>query len=225
MAARAETLHALATAHDYPIWRALAVVLRRTKMIADGEVENGLAEVDRGFDLYDDQTTPPVFWPPPTPGAGRRSDDRRTDRGGAGARRHVGVPPPAIDPQTADLAIMRGDLHMAMAPPDVATAEASYQRAFDVAHERGVRLPSCKRRRAGDPAPRHAARAGVTASCAPSTTRSPRATTQSSSAQPAPFSTHRRGRWVRMDANLDLTHIRGALPHLSYWRTQSLIGA
>ena len=64
MAARAETLHALATAHDYPIWRALAVVLRGTKMIADGEVEAGLAEVDRGFDLYDDQTTPPIFWPP-----------------------------------------------------------------------------------------------------------------------------------------------------------------
>jgi hypothetical protein len=63
MAARAETLHALATAHDYPIWRALAVVLRGTKMIADGEVEDGLVEVDRGFDLYDDQATPPVFWP------------------------------------------------------------------------------------------------------------------------------------------------------------------
>ena len=40
-----------------------AVVLRGTKMIADGEVEAGLAEVDRGFDLYDDLTTPPIFWP------------------------------------------------------------------------------------------------------------------------------------------------------------------
>ena len=35
---------------------------------------------------------------------------------------------------------MRGDLHMAMAPPDVATAEASYQSAFDLAHERGLRM-------------------------------------------------------------------------------------
>ena len=42
--------------------------------------------------------------------------------------------------QTPDLAIMRGDLHMALAPPDVATAEASYQSAFDVAHERGLRM-------------------------------------------------------------------------------------
>ena len=47
---------------------------------------------------------------------------------------------PATDQQAPDLAIMRGDLHMAMAPPDVATAEASYQSAFDVAHERGLRM-------------------------------------------------------------------------------------
>jgi hypothetical protein len=35
---------------------------------------------------------------------------------------------------------MRGDLHMAMAPPDVAMAEASYRSAFGVAHERGQRM-------------------------------------------------------------------------------------
>jgi hypothetical protein len=47
---------------------------------------------------------------------------------------------PATDTQAPDLAIMRGDLHMAMAPPDVATAEASYQNAFDLAHELGLRM-------------------------------------------------------------------------------------
>jgi predicted ATPase len=137
MAARAETLHTVATAHDYPIWRALALVLRGTKMIADGEIEDGLAEVDRGFDLYDDQTTPPIFWPPllQVRATGRMLAGRIDQALALIAEAESLIP--ATDTQAPDLAIMRGDLHMAMAPPDVATAEASYQNAFDLAHERG----------------------------------------------------------------------------------------
>ena len=140
MAARAETLHALATAHDYPIWRALAVVLRGTKMIADGEVEDGLAEVDRGFDLYDDQMTPPVFWPQllQVRGAGRILAGRIDEALALVAESESLIA--ANDSQVPDLAIMRGDLHMAMAPADVVTAEASYQNAFDHAHESGLRI-------------------------------------------------------------------------------------
>jgi tetratricopeptide (TPR) repeat protein len=140
MAARAEILHALATAHDYPIWRALAVVLRGTKMIADGEIENGLAEVARGYDLYDDQTTPPIFWPQllQVRAAGRMLAGQ-IDEGLAIVAESESLIP-ATDPQVADLAIMRGDLHMAMAPADVVTAEASYQNAFDLAHDGGVRM-------------------------------------------------------------------------------------
>ena len=140
MAARAETLHALATAHDYPIWRALALVLRGTKMIADGEVEDGLAEVDRGFDLYDDQTTPPIFWPPllQVRAVGRMLAGRIDQALELVAKSESLMA--ATDPQEPDFAIMRGDLHMATAPPDVAMAEASYQSAFDVARERGLRM-------------------------------------------------------------------------------------
>jgi len=140
MAARAETLHAVATTHDYPIWRALALVLRGTKMIADDEVEAGLAEVDRGFDLYDDQTTPPIFWPQllQMRAAGRMLA-RRIDEALALVTESESFIP-ANDPQAAELAIMRGDLHMAMAPADVVTAKASYQNAFDLAHERGLRM-------------------------------------------------------------------------------------
>jgi tetratricopeptide (TPR) repeat protein len=140
MAARAETLHALATAHDYPIWRALAVVLRGTKTIADGEIEAGLAEADRGFDLYDDLTTPPIFWPQllQVRAAGRMLAGRIDQALALVAKSESLIP--ATDQQAPDLAIMRGDLHMAMAPPDVATAEASYQNAFDLAHESGLRM-------------------------------------------------------------------------------------
>jgi hypothetical protein len=116
------------------------VVLRGTKMIADGEVEDGLAEVDRGFDLYDDQTTPPIFWPPllQVRAAGRMLAGQIDQALALVAKSESLIL--ATDPQAPDLAIMRGDLHLAMAPPDVATAEASYQSAFDVAHERGLRM-------------------------------------------------------------------------------------
>ena len=132
--------NAVATAHDYPIWRALAVVLRGTKMIADGEVEDGLAEIDRGFDLYDDLTTPPVFWPHilQVRAVGRMLAGRIDQALALVAESESLIP--ATDPQVPDLSIMRGDLHMALAPPDVATAEASYQSAFDGAHERGLRM-------------------------------------------------------------------------------------
>ncbi|HMI33559.1 MAG TPA: hypothetical protein VK499_05495 [Propionibacteriaceae bacterium] len=114
---------------------------RGTKMIADGEVEDGLAEVDRGFGLCEDQTTPPVIWPPLLQVRGHRPDAGGADRPGVGACRRVESLIPATDTQAPDLAIMRGDLHMAMAPPDGATTEASYQSAFDLAHERsGVRM-------------------------------------------------------------------------------------
>ena len=140
MAARAETLHAVATAHDYPIWRALAVVLRGTKMIADGEVEDGLAEVDRGFDLYDGQTTPPIFWPPllQVRAAGRMLAGRLEEALALVAESESLIL--ANDPQVPDLAIMRGDLHMAMAPADIAMADTSYQSAFDHAHEHGLHI-------------------------------------------------------------------------------------
>jgi hypothetical protein len=140
MAARAETLHALATAHDYPIWRALAVVLRGTKMIADGGIDDGLAEVDRGFDLYDDQATPPVFWAPllQVRAVGRMLAGRIDEALALVANSESLMP--ATAPKEPELAIMRGDLLMATAPPDVTTAEASYQSAFDVAHERGLRM-------------------------------------------------------------------------------------
>jgi hypothetical protein len=96
------------------------------------------AEVDRGFDLYDDQTTPPIFWRAllQVRAAGRMLAGRIDEALALVAESASLIP--ANDPQVADLAIMSGDLHMAMAPADVVTAEASYQNAFDLAHERGL---------------------------------------------------------------------------------------
>ena len=61
--ARADALLAIAEAHDYPTWRALALVWGGMAMVGSGEVDAGLARVEEGFELYKGLSAPPVFWP------------------------------------------------------------------------------------------------------------------------------------------------------------------
>ena len=63
VADRADALLAIAEAHDYPTWRALALVWRGMAMVGSGDVDAGLAHVEEGFELYKGLSTPPVFWP------------------------------------------------------------------------------------------------------------------------------------------------------------------
>jgi hypothetical protein len=148
-------------------------------MIADGEVEDGLAEVDRGFGLCEDQTTPPVIWPPLLRVRGHRPDAGGADRPGVGACRRVESLIPATDTQAPDLAIMRGDLHMAMAPPDGATTKRATKAPLTSPTSAvACAWPTCKRRRGWRPRP---ASRSHCSNCAMSTTHSRRATTPCSS--------------------------------------------
>jgi predicted ATPase len=140
LADRSEQLLRLADAHDYPIWRALAHVLRGTATIASGEVEAGFIEVEQGFGLYDGLSTPPVFWPILlTIRAlgnlmGGRIDDALTLLGQAEDAVQEG------DPLVASMAIMHGDVLLASAASDVEAAAALYRRATDAAHGLGLRM-------------------------------------------------------------------------------------
>ena len=49
--------------HDFPIWRALGTCLRGMADAQLGRAEEGLAQVTEGIALYQEMTTPPVFWP------------------------------------------------------------------------------------------------------------------------------------------------------------------
>src|SRR5439155_21080427 len=53
----------LAEGHGYEVWRAVALVLQGTALIALGRPEEGLARGDQGIALYQELSTPPVFWP------------------------------------------------------------------------------------------------------------------------------------------------------------------
>jgi len=60
---RAERLLQLVDEHDFPLWRALGTCLLGAANTAMGQVEEGLAKVRQGVDLYQGLRIPPVFWP------------------------------------------------------------------------------------------------------------------------------------------------------------------
>ena len=74
-------------AHDYPVWRALALVFQGTATVASGPARAGLAEIEQGFALYHELSTPPVFWPTP------HDPGQRVRHGGPGR------PRPRADPR------------------------------------------------------------------------------------------------------------------------------
>jgi predicted ATPase/class 3 adenylate cyclase len=60
---RSTSVQQVAEEHGYPIWSALALVLRGVATTGLGRPEEGLAMTAQGVELYGGMTTPPVFWP------------------------------------------------------------------------------------------------------------------------------------------------------------------
>jgi hypothetical protein len=140
VAAKTGELVEVAETHDYETWRALGTVLRGTAMVGLGEPDAGLAEVARGFSLYQPLSTPRIFWPPLLMiRAQAFAMAGRLDEAIAGmheARRSVDE----SDPVTADMAITHGDLLLRLPSPDVASAEALFETAASLAAGRGARM-------------------------------------------------------------------------------------
>jgi predicted ATPase len=135
----AESLQ-IANANDYPIWRALALVLQGLARMSFGEVKEGVAQVERGMELYKGETTPPVFWPlvlnllaSAYGMAGRASD------GLARVDEALGVPT-VDDAGRCDLMITRGDLLTAMPRAGIEEAADMYEQTVRLAQTRGLRM-------------------------------------------------------------------------------------
>jgi predicted ATPase len=140
VAEQAEELLRIAEAHDYPVWRALAFILRGSAWTGSGNAEVGLPEVDRGFSLYEGLSTPPVFW-------AQLLSIRAVDCLAAGrlGRASDLVEEAASvdwdgDPQESDVEILRGDLLLASPVPDRSAAEVRFERAAALAERRGARI-------------------------------------------------------------------------------------
>jgi hypothetical protein len=140
VSARADELLAIADAHDYPTWHALALVFRGMAMVGSGEVDEGLTHVDEGFRQYKGLSAPPVFWPAllmiraSALGAAGRAEEALAmiQEADAGLR--------AEDPLAADVCIAHGEVLLLQSPPEVAAAEAAFERAAAHAGGRGARM-------------------------------------------------------------------------------------
>jgi predicted ATPase/class 3 adenylate cyclase len=132
----------VADEHDLEIWRALGTCLLGAAKTALGRADEGLAEIRDGIALYQGLRTPPVFWPLIL--VVRAGACARSGRPAEG----LGLIEEAI--QIADQGsgltlvpefyVLRGDLLLLLPEENGAGAEASFQRAFDIAQELDARM-------------------------------------------------------------------------------------
>ena len=125
--------------NDYAVWLTLSTVLEGISLTALGEHEEGLTLTEKGIELYQGLTTPPVFWP-------LILNLRGMVHGLAGdPERGLELIEEAIDLQgeaqvTPDFLITRGDVSLMRLQPDPGPAQASYLAALDLARGSGLRL-------------------------------------------------------------------------------------
>ncbi len=152
---RGDELLEIATMHDYPVWRAVAIVWQGLAAIAAGDAAHGLPRLEEGVTLYQGESAPPVFWPTMlTLLAAGNAMAGRLDVALAHVDEALGVAHDG-DPVAADALVARGDfllgLHGAEAVPE---ALASWESALVLAEEWGIPTIAL---RAGTRLARHAA--------------------------------------------------------------------
>ena len=129
---------------NLPVWRALATCLVGAATSALGRPDEGVRQIADGLDMYEGLRTPPVFWPlirfmqagayveAAKPEPGFPLINEAIELGGS-------------DDETAPLFyIVRGDLSLLGAKPDVAAATASYESAYEIAGRFHARMPQLR---------------------------------------------------------------------------------
>jgi predicted ATPase len=140
LAARAEALLMISEVHDYPVWRALSLVLGGVSTVMSGEAAAGLERVEEGFQQYMGLSTPPVFWPgllairATAFGAGHHFDRALAVIQEAEAALQPG------DPQAPYVGVVHGRLLLAAQPPDASAAEAAFEQAAHLARGCGAKM-------------------------------------------------------------------------------------
>jgi predicted ATPase/class 3 adenylate cyclase len=135
---RAAELGAVAEAHGYEVWRALAMLLEGIGMVGSGSHDRGLARIEEAIGAYEVLDTPPVFW-------GYLQSARAVAFGMAG-RPTDGLPyiEEAVSasghdtPDFASAATVKGELLLAAG--DAAGAEECFRMAVAAAAGAGVAM-------------------------------------------------------------------------------------
>jgi predicted ATPase len=137
---RADALLHVAEMHDYPVWRALAYVVRGLTQVIGGDEGKGLSALEQGFTLYQGATAPPIFWPAlvmiraKAYGVAQRHADALAFIEEAERLVRPG------DPVRADIALTHGDLLLSSEEHAPAEAEPYFEHAAEVAQGIGARM-------------------------------------------------------------------------------------
>ena len=132
----------VAEEQDYPVWKALGLVLEGAATAGLGRVEEGLAQVEHGIALYLGLNSPPVFWPlllsvrAAVCALGGRAED------GIQLIREAIEIVGEDNVQYPEFAVLEGELLLALG--DGAGADASFRSAFDAAGVLGLRMPQLR---------------------------------------------------------------------------------
>jgi tetratricopeptide (TPR) repeat protein len=136
--ARARAVIAMADERDYPVWKAIGIVLQGVTTAIQGQPEDGLAMTLRGIGMYADLQTPPVFWPQLLGLKARVcAIVGRPEEALAALDEGIAIAGAAPNSDGAALGVLRGELLLAVGDRDAATDVLL--RAFD--EGRAVKAP------------------------------------------------------------------------------------
>ena len=132
----------VAEKHEFQIWYAVGTCLHGAGIASLGRAEEGLAQIERGMDKYQELKSPPIFWP--------QLCHLQAGVCGLAGKPELGLA--LIDGVMAfpsqgygrvlmvEFFKLKGDLLLALAPDNPSEAEAWYQRALETAQEQGATM-------------------------------------------------------------------------------------
>jgi predicted ATPase len=139
---QAQAVVEIAGKHEFHIWTAVGICLQGAALAGMGKAEEGLIQINRGMDLYEELKTPPVFWPLLLLlRAGACGQTGRSDEG-------LRLLDEAFDiigessgnPVSSDLCRLKGDLLLLQSPGDQAESESWFRKSLEIAQERKAKM-------------------------------------------------------------------------------------
>jgi hypothetical protein len=130
----------VAEKHGFQIWHAVGTCLHGAGIAGLGRAEEGLAQIQRGMDIYQELKSPPIFWANLCGLQARVCGlAGKPELGLAILDEVLGFPSQGYGSVLmVEFYRLKGDLQLAFTPDDPSDAEAWYQRALETALEQGA---------------------------------------------------------------------------------------
>jgi hypothetical protein len=139
---QAQAVVEIAGKYEFHIWTAVGICLQGAALAGMGKAEEGLIQINRGMDLYEELKTPPVFWPLLLLlRAGASGQTGRSDEG-------LRLLDEAFDiigessgnPVSSDLCRLKGELLLLQSPGNQVESESWFRKSLEIAQARKARM-------------------------------------------------------------------------------------